>query len=46
MPVEQRIRLSIVLGKMDRQRDYCKKIGLEDRSTFRGKRISKEEKAC
>ena len=46
MPVEQRIRLCIMIEKMDRQKDYCKKIGLEDKSIFRGKRISKEEKIC
>ena len=46
MSVEQRIRLSLLLEKMNEQQTYSEKLGLEDRSLFRGKEVRKEEKKC
>lgn len=44
MSVKQRIRISILLEKMSGQEAYSEKLGLEDRSIFRGERIRKEGK--
>lgn len=48
MSAEQRIRLCLLIEKLYEQKDYSQKIGLEDRSKFHGKRISREEerKTC
>lgn len=43
LTVEQRIRISILIEKMNKQKVYCEKLGLEDISKFHGKRISREE---
>lgn len=44
MSVEQRIRLCLLIDKMDDQKEYSKKLGLENRSKFHGERIWGEEK--
>ncbi len=43
MPVEQRIRMCLLIDKMETQKDYSKKLGLENFTTFHGKKISGEE---
>lgn len=43
MTVEQRIRTCLLIEKMKKQKDFSQKLGLEDRSAFHGKRISREE---
>ena len=43
MHVEQRIRACMLLEKMAVNQRFCKKIGLENQTTFRGERIVKEE---
>ena len=43
MTVKRRIRLSILIEKMNKQKEYSKKLGLEDFSKFRGERIHREE---
>lgn len=43
MSVEERIRISILLEKMSRQKEYSDKLGLEDISMLYGKRIYTEE---
>ena len=40
---EQRIRMIILIEKMNKQKTYSKKLGVEDRSKFHGKTIHKEE---
>lgn len=44
MSVEHRIRLCLLIDKMNDQKDYSKKLGLENRSKFHGERIWGEEK--
>lgn len=43
LTVEQRIRISILIEKMNKQKVYCEKLGLENISRFHGERISGEE---
>lgn len=43
MPVKQRIRICRLIEKMQEQKEYSKKLGLEDRSRFHGERVCKEE---
>jgi len=43
MTVEQRIRTCLLIEKMQKQKDFSEKLGLEDRSEFHGKRINREE---
>lgn len=40
MNVERRIRMGILLQKMNKQKKYSKKLKLEDVSRFRGKRVN------
>ena len=42
MPIEQRIRMSLLAKKMQEQKKYSEKLGLEDVSTFHGKRMNKK----
>lgn len=42
MSTRERIRLCILIEKMNEQKSYSEKLGLENRSTFHGKRIKKE----
>ena len=48
MTPEQRILRCLLLDKMYKDSVYAKKLGLEDRTTFMGKRIQEiqEEKKC
>lgn len=47
MTVDQRIRRCILLEKMQKNKAYSEKLGLEDISTFKGKRVNdKEENKC
>lgn len=39
MPIEQRIRLCLLIEKMDAQRAFSKKLGLEDKTKFHGVEI-------
>lgn len=43
MTVKERIRLSILIEKMNGQKEYSKKLGLEDVSKLHGERIHREE---
>lgn len=43
MTVEQRIRTCLLIEKMQKQKDLSRKLGLEDRSAFHGKRINRGE---
>lgn len=43
MMVGDRIRMCILIERMDRQKAYSKKIGLEDMSKLHGKCICREE---
>lgn len=42
MSTRERIRLCILIEKMDEQKSYSEKLGLENKSTFHGKTIKKE----
>lgn len=47
MSIKERIRLCILLEKMDEQKTYSEKLGLENKSKFHGERIKKEgNKIC
>ena len=47
MSIRERIRLCILIEKMNEQKAYSEKLGLENKSTFHGKRIKKEvNKLC
>jgi len=39
MPVEQRIRLCMLLEKMYAQKEFSEKLGLEDKTVFHGEKI-------
>ena len=43
MPVEQRIRLCLLIEKINAQRAYSEKLGLEDRTTFHGQYVRNTE---
>ncbi|MBQ6835262.1 MAG: hypothetical protein IJO55_12730 [Lachnospiraceae bacterium] len=43
MTVEQRIRTCLLIEKMQKQKDFSEKLGLEDRSEFHRKQINREE---
>ena len=40
MSVEQRIKRCLLLEKMQKNPEYSRKLGLEDRTTFKGKRVN------
>lgn len=42
MNVEQRIRMSLLIEKMVNQKSFCEKLGMENASTFRRKKIHTE----
>lgn len=44
MCVEQRVRICRLLEKMKEQEAYSRKIGIENLSTFRGKKMSYDRK--
>ena len=39
MPVEQRIRISMLIEKIQENREYSEKLGLEETSRFHGEKI-------
>ena len=41
MRVEQRIQICRLLERMKMQKDYCKRLGLEDVSMIHGRQINK-----
>lgn len=43
MTTEQRIRMCILIEKMNKQQLFSKKLGIEDKSTFHGEYIEIEE---
>ena len=43
MPVEQRIRLCLLLEKMYVRKEYSEKLGLEDKTKFHGEQLHGEE---
>ena len=43
MPVEQRIRLCLLIEKMNENKEYSEMLGLEDKTTFHGEWIHGEE---
>lgn len=42
MSVEQRIKICILIDKMNKYKLYSEKLGLEDVSRFRGERVGKK----
>ena len=48
MTTEQRIRMCLLLEKMDEQKEYSERLGIENRSRFHGKTIEEreEQKLC
>ncbi|MDD3219346.1 MAG: hypothetical protein PHC41_11245 [Lachnospiraceae bacterium] len=46
MSIEQRIRMCLLIEKMKANKDYSEKLGIEDISRFRGKRMKGGEKTC
>lgn len=48
MPVEQRIKMSLLAEKVDKQKTFSEKLGLENVSTLHGRRVKnkEEEKTC
>ena len=43
MPIEQRIRMCLLIEKMQEQKVFSEKLGLENISKFHGKRMDGEE---
>lgn len=43
MNIDERIRISLLLEKMYRQKEYSQKLGLEDISKLHGEIIHKKE---
>ena len=48
MPVEQRIRMCLLIEKIQAQREFSEKLGLEDKTKFHGKELRdrKGERIC
>lgn len=44
MTVEQRIRMCLLIEKIQKQKEYSEKLGLEDISRFHGEKVDKEER--
>ena len=40
MDIKDRIKKCILIERIERQKDYSKKIGVEDNSTFKGKKVT------
>ena len=40
MSIQKRIRTCVLIEQMERQKEYSKKLGLENQSTFHGVRIN------
>ncbi len=43
MPIEQRIRLCLLIEKINARKSYSEKLGLEDRSKFHGQYVRNTE---
>ncbi|MGN0403849.1 MAG: hypothetical protein ACI4F1_01380 [Bariatricus sp.] len=43
MSIEQRVRMCLLIERINEQKDYSKALGLEEKSKFHGKRIVDEE---
>ena len=43
MTIEERIRTCMLIEKMFEQKEYSERLGLENRSRFRGKTIEERE---
>ena len=43
MSTKERIRISLLIEKMNQLKSYSKRLGLEDKSTFYGEVVKKEE---
>ena len=43
MTVKQRIRMCLMIEKMMAHKNFCEKLGVEDRSTLCGKRLDGKE---
>lgn len=43
MPVKQRILLCLLIEKINKNKEYSERLGLEDKTTFHGERIHDEE---
>ena len=43
MTVKQRIRMCLIIEKMMAHKNFCEKLGVEDRSTLCGKRLDGKE---
>lgn len=44
MTVEQRIRMCLLIEKIQKQKEYSEKLGLEDISRFHEEKVDKEER--
>lgn len=44
MSVQERMRMCQIIEKIEEQKEYSKRLGLENRSSFRGSQIEKREK--
>ena len=44
MSIKERIQISLLIERMNRNKSYSEKLGLENRSTFQGELINKKEK--
>ncbi len=43
MPVEQRIKMCLLIEKMYEQKEFSEKLGLEDKTRFHGEELHGEE---
>lgn len=43
MSVKERIQISLLIERINKQKAFSKKLGLEDRSKFHGEYIDREE---
>ena len=43
MSVEKRIRMCLLIEKMSEQKEFSKRLGIEDVSTFRGEQVTGKE---
>ena len=44
MGVQERMKMCQIIEKMETQKEYSKRLGLENRSSFRGSPVEKREK--
>ena len=43
MSVKKRIRMCLLIEKMLEQKEFAEQLGMEDVSTFRGKKVGRKE---